>query len=410
MTDIAKFEQFALNTFYNAIPLLDNANDWFKWKQKVNDFIQISAVADDGALPPLEEEEARQWAHRQKFYSAMLAAKLTPNAAQRIAATEIHRVQQLLEAVKANFKPEGSGAYVNLQRRYMSLTREKCGSAQALGAEIRRIHAEKLLLDPACVTPEIERTFFFMHALGPEYESFRDYIFRQMDLVNDRDADGNVTKAAPTFDYIENKAIEEEHRKGQLSKQPTEGQPLPVLALIRGPGKKKLTPLSDGNTCRIEIDNVPYCSFCRNPYHIQAECFKKNPRLRNQGKERQGYKTRTEGSHPSEHKRSRRQHTTDDEDDDAEGPKDPKKPTFMMMKVTGEDVNAAFGKDAQRNLDIPDHTLAMMATKTLPIRDAWIVDSGCAQHVCNSASKFVQINEYYGPPLRSVDGSTPLQA
>ena len=105
----------------------------------------------------------------------------------------------------------------------MSLIREKCGSAQALGAEIRKIHAEKLLLDPDCVTSEIERTFFFVHALGPEYESFRDHIFRQMDLVNERDANGNITKAAPTFDYIENKAIEEEHRKGQLGKQANGG-------------------------------------------------------------------------------------------------------------------------------------------------------------------------------------------
>jgi hypothetical protein len=100
----------------------------------------------------------------------------------------------------------------------MSLTREKCGSAQALRAKIRKIHAEKLLLDPECVTPEIERTHFFMHALGPEYESFRDHIFRQIDLVNERDEDGNIIKAAPTFDHIENRAIEEEHRKGQLDK------------------------------------------------------------------------------------------------------------------------------------------------------------------------------------------------
>jgi hypothetical protein len=96
----------------------------------------------------------------------------------------------------------------------MSLTRVKCGSAQALGAEIRKIHAEKLLLDPACVTSEIKRTFFFLHTLGPEYESFRDYIFRQIDIVNDRDEDGNITNAAPIFDYIENKAIKEEYRKG----------------------------------------------------------------------------------------------------------------------------------------------------------------------------------------------------
>ncbi|KAL4937119.1 hypothetical protein BDV06DRAFT_227260 [Aspergillus oleicola] len=188
---------------------------------KVNEFIRISAVADDGTTPPIEDEEARQWTYRQKFYSAMITAKLTHNAAQRINAFMISRVHALLKAVKENFKPEGTGTYVKLQQRYMSLTREKCGSAQALGAGIRKIHAAKLLLDPDCVTSEIERTFFFMHALGPEYESFRDHIFRQMDLVNESDANGNLTKAAPTFDYIENKAIEEEHRKGQLSKQPT---------------------------------------------------------------------------------------------------------------------------------------------------------------------------------------------
>ncbi|KAE8420441.1 hypothetical protein BDV36DRAFT_293328 [Aspergillus pseudocaelatus] len=215
MTDTAKFEQFGLSAFYNNIPILDNAGDWFKWNQKVNELIPVSPVADDGVVPPIEKDKARQWTHRQKFYSAMITAKLTHNAAQRINAFEISQVQLLIKAVKDHFKPEGTGTYVNLQRRYMSLTREMCGSAQALGAEIRKIHAEKLLLDPECVTSEIERTFFFLHALGPEYESFHDHIFRQMDLVNERDANSNITKAAPTFDYIENKAIEEEHRKGQ---------------------------------------------------------------------------------------------------------------------------------------------------------------------------------------------------
>ncbi|KAK7212007.1 hypothetical protein V2G26_019185 [Clonostachys chloroleuca] len=401
MTDIAKFEQFGLNAFYNAIPVLDNANDWFRWNQKVDDFIQISAVAEDGADTPLEEEAVQQWDRRQKFYSAMLTAKLTHNAAQRINAFGIHRVHSLLRAVKQNFKPEGSGTYVNLQRRYMSLTREKCGSAQALGAEIRRIHAEKLLLDPDCVTSEIERMFFFLHALGTEYETFRDHIFRQMDLVNDRDADGNIIKAAPTFDYIENKAIEEEHRKGQLGKQPNEAQALPVLALVRGPGQKKLIPSSDGTTCRIEIDNVPYCSFCQKPYHDETECFKKNPKLKSQGKDEGGRKAKARGSQTNGRKLLKRQHSIDDEDDDASGPKDPKKPTFIAIKATGEDVNAAFRENINRT-----HTLAMMATKTLPIRDAWIVDSGSAQHICNDTSKFVQMDVYHGPALRSVDAST----
>jgi hypothetical protein len=199
--------------------------------------------------PLIEEDEARQWTHHQKFYLAMITAKLIHNTAQRINAFEISQVQLLIKAVKDHFKPEGTGTYMNLQRRYMSLMREKCGSAQALGAEIQKIHAEKLLLDPKCVTSEIERTFFFLHALGPEYESFRDHIFRQIDLVNERDANGTIIKAAPTFNYIENKAIKEEHRKGQLGKQPIDGQTLPALALIRGPGDKKLIPSLDGTTC-----------------------------------------------------------------------------------------------------------------------------------------------------------------
>lgn len=124
MTDTTRFEQFGLSAFYNNIPTLDNASDWFQWNQKVNEFIRISPVADDGVAPPMEEDEARQWTHRQKFYSAMITAKLSHNAAQRINASEISQVQLLIKAVKNHFKPEGTGTYVNLQRRYMSLTRE----------------------------------------------------------------------------------------------------------------------------------------------------------------------------------------------------------------------------------------------------------------------------------------------
>ncbi|CRG92846.1 hypothetical protein PISL3812_09917 [Talaromyces islandicus] len=405
MTDIVKFEQFGLNTFYSAIPTLDNANDWFKWNQKVKEFIRISAVADDGVTPPEEEEEARQWTRRQKFYSAMITAKLTNAAAQRINAFDIAQVQPLINAVKNNFKPEGSGTYVQLQRRYLSLTRAKCGSAQALGAEIRKIHAEKLLLDPDCVTSEIERIFFFLNALGPEYESFRDHIFRQTDIVNDRDEDGNITKAAPTFDSIENKAIEEEHRKGQLGKQP-DTQELPTFPLTRKSLDRKVTPSADGTTCLVEIYNAPYCSFCRKPYHMEAECFKKNPKLRSQGKDGKGRKAKSDDLQTDTRNSSKRRSSTDDEDDNVGGPKDPKKPTFMATTVSEGDVNAAFGKDIEENLALFDYTLAMMATKTLSIHEAWIVDSGCAQHICNTAARFVQMEKYHGPPLRSVDTST----
>ncbi|RDH26574.1 hypothetical protein BDQ94DRAFT_177433 [Aspergillus welwitschiae] len=317
MMDAARFEQLGLSTFYNNIPLVS----FFKWKQKVNEFLRISPVADDGEVPPIEKDKARQWAHRQKLYSAMITAKLTHNAAQSINVSEISQVQSLIKAVKDLFKPEGIGTYVNLQRRYMSLTREKCGSAQALGAEIRKIHAEKLLLDPDCVTSEIERTFFFLHALGPEYESFRDHIFRQMNLVNERDADDTITRAAPTFGYIENKAIKEEHQKGQLGKQPVDGHTLPALALIREPGDKNLIPSLDGTTCGIKIDNVPFCSFCRKPYHVDSECFRKNPKRKDQTKDGKSHKEKPGSSHTGARRPLERRPSTRDEDERCSWPK-----------------------------------------------------------------------------------------
>lgn len=406
MTDIVKFEQFGLNSFYNAIPILDNANDWFKWSQKVKEFIGISAVADDGVAPPENEDEAQKWTHRQKLYSAMIAAKLTHDAAQRINAFNITRVQALLQAVKGKFKPEGSGTYVQLQKRHMSLSRATCGSVQALGAEIRKIHAEKLLLDPDCVTSEIERIFFFLQALGPEYESFRDHTFRQTDMVNVRDEAGNVTTAAPTFDSIENKAIEEEHRKGQLGRQP-DPQILPTFALTRKSGDRKITPSADGTTCIIEtIQNAPYCSFCQKPYHMEARCFKKDPKLRDQGRDDKARKAKSDNSRTDTRNPSKKRSSTDDEDDNEGGPRDPKRPTFMATMTSEEDVNAAFGKDIEGNLSLFNHTLTMMATKSPSIHDAWIVDSGCAQHICNTTARFVQMEKYYGPPLRSVNTCT----
>ena len=243
-------------------------------------------------------------------------------------------------------------------------------------------------------------------AEAPKYKSFRDHIFRQMDLVNERDANSNITKAAPTFDYIENKAIEEEHRKGQLSKQLTEGQALPALALVRGPGDKKVIPSLDGTTCRIEIDNVPYCSFCRKPYHMDSECFSKNPRLKDQKKDAKGHKLKLGNLRTGSRKPWKRRASTDNEDDDVGGPRDPKKPTFMATKVSREDVNKAFRKDVKGNFAVLDHIPTIMAIKTLSIRDAWIVNSGCAQHVCNNASRFVEMEKYHRPPLKSVDTST----
>jgi hypothetical protein len=69
--------------------------------------------------------------------------------------------------------------------------------------------------------------------------------------------------------------------------------------------------------------------------------------------------------------------------------KDLKRPMFMVTKVSREDVNKAFRKDVEGNFTLFNHIPLIMATKTLLIYDAWIIDSRCAQHICNTALRFI---------------------
>lgn len=81
--------------------------------------------------------------------------------------------------------------------------------------------------------------------------------------------------------------------------------------------------------------------------------------------------------------------STDDEDDDVGGLKDPKNLTFMVTKVFKKDVNEAFRNNIEGNFALFDHIPIITAIKTLSIYDVQIVDSGYAQHIYNSASRFI---------------------
>lgn len=48
----------------------------------------------------------------------------------------------------------------------------------------------------------------------------------------------------------------------------------------------------------------------------------------------------------------------------------------MMTKIFKEDVNKIFGKDIKSNFTLFNHILLIMAIKSLPIRDTWIINSG----------------------------------
>jgi hypothetical protein len=122
---------------------------------------------------------------------------------------------------------------------------------------------------------------------------------------------------------------------------------------------------------------------------MNSKYFNKNPRLKDQRKDGRAPRARLGNLYTSTRKLLKRRPSTNDEEDNMSGPKDLKRPMFMVTKVSREDVNKAFGKDIEGNFTLFNHIPLIMATKTLPICDAWIIDSRCAQHVCNTALRFI---------------------
>lgn len=88
-----------------------------------------------------------------------------------------------------------------------------------------------------------------------------------------------------------------------------------------------------------------------------------------------------------------------------DGPEHPKKPILMVISALFADVHVVFGKDMEENIALFSYFLIMMATKTVSIDDAWIINSGYTQHVCNNVTRFVHMEKYYKPPHRSVNST-----
>jgi hypothetical protein len=111
---------------------------------------------------------------------------------------------------------------------------------------------------------------------------------------------------------------------------------------------------------------------------VEARCFKKNPKLKEQGGDDKACKAKSDNSRIDTRNLSKKRSSTDNEDNNEGGLRDPKRPTFMVTMALEEDVNAAFGKDIEGNLVLFNYTLIIIAMKSPSIYDAWIVNSGYA--------------------------------
>ena len=96
--------------------------------------------------------------------------RLGYNARQIVKAMD--QPQEILDTVKANFKREGTGVYVELVRRLDSLTLESCKDVVEYTRKFREVDSELKLLYDDFAMNEPFIIYWFLTGLGDAYQTF----------------------------------------------------------------------------------------------------------------------------------------------------------------------------------------------------------------------------------------------
>lgn len=101
------------------VPLLKNMSDWVDWKDGIVDFMVMQNLDECFDNRPEDIDEA-VWKRRMKKSCVILKNRLDPSAKAIVEGLDTPTT--IMNALEANFKPRGSGVFVELCREFNQLT------------------------------------------------------------------------------------------------------------------------------------------------------------------------------------------------------------------------------------------------------------------------------------------------
>jgi TfoX/Sxy family transcriptional regulator of competence genes len=320
------------------IPVLETAEQWPSWSREIQDYLILSGynhIIDNDTAP--QEGDATQrtaagiiFKEQTVRAAAAIRNRCGYNARDQI--KDKDTVKAMLNALKAYFKPQGSGVFSELCRRFNDLALNNCKGVTEYTEQLRRVMTEMAELHPSLKLPEPFVVQKFLHGLGSGYEVFQTTFNQTHDIIP-----GDGDKTAITFNATSLAAINEERR----------------IASEQNTSQMLVATRISGNKATIQVD---YCGHCKKYYHTEDKCFLLHPELKKKKRSGKGKKEKAEKEQS--------------EDEDGEDSHSSKKKKTMNLIST-------YHLSTSYNL-----------------ADWWVIDSGCEQHMTNNKGNFVEFSSF----------------
>jgi hypothetical protein len=319
------------------------------------------------------EQKKEAWLDKQERACAAARSRLGYNAREEVKGKAV--LDELLLGLEKRFRPTGSAIFQQLDRRYHDLTLAECKGVSDFAEQLQEARNELLELDETCLIGEPHFVNKFLSGLGPSFDIFLTSFYQTHSLIPERDDKKEIATKAVTFETAVIAAEKEEQS------QKVREEKVAYLAKGGGSGDAK---------------EVPWCSHCDKAFHTRDSCFTLHPELRRAREDKDDRKKkRTFQKRNLDKKKDKAKESTNARKEDAEESDDSSNPNAALAWQLPENAGALGFVAAQEGA----------ATTISPLRDIYVVDTGCSQHSSCRKEDFISLRPYSGRPLSGIGGS-----
>jgi hypothetical protein len=257
-----------------SIPMLEDQPGWEDWIRNAegwlidHDYDEAAPTAparlqtralDDNADVYLKTLAA--WKRGQKKAIAGLKSRCGKRAFGLCKAVET--VEDLLEVLKAEFKPKGEGLFNEIYNRWETVNLEDCKDINDYCTQFDQIRTELSDLDPECIFPRPILIKKFLQGLGNAFSTWEMSFYQQHSIVGD-----DETPGVTLLEAQQGARVEEQRLKGNNAT-------VAMLATNRHgkrPRQAQTSPAEPGGR---------WChNTCKHSGHWDRDCWIQHPEMK----------------------------------------------------------------------------------------------------------------------------------
>jgi hypothetical protein len=269
-----------------SIPMLEKQSDWEDWIRSAeawlisNDYDEPKPTAPPSLMgartraagvvdtvvvvDPLPSMLAK-WKRGQKKAITNLKSRCGKRAFGLV--KDIQTIHDLLETLKAEFKPKGEGVFNEVYNRWENVSLGECKDVNDYCTQFDQIRTELTDLDPECIFPRAILVKKFLQGLGPAFNSWEMSFNQQHSIIGD-----NSTPGVTLLEAQGSAQVEEQRLKSSSV----------TVGLLSNANEKRSRYANSNGPAALGR----WCHQCRHTGHWDHECWTQHPELQRIWEER----------------------------------------------------------------------------------------------------------------------------